>query len=122
VLFDSGDFAKLFSNIVSNAVNHGFKGRTDSNMIRSKVYFDNDSNMCVLEISNNGSPFAEDFDFNRLVIWGEKTSDSPGNGIGGADIFKVMKNHKGRFEVISNPADLFPVTYKLSFQIYIDEI
>jgi type I restriction enzyme M protein len=122
VLFDWGDFIKLFSNVVSNAVDHGFKGRMENNMIRSKVYFDIESNMCVLEISNNGNPLAEDFDFKRLVTWGEKTSDSSGKGIGGSDILKVMENHEGKFEVVSNQTDEFPVTYKLSFKIYIDEI
>ena len=84
------------------------------------IYFDDDENKCVLEISNNGFPLAEDFDFVRLVTWGEKTSDSAGKGIGGADILKIMENHNGSFELVNNPMEEFPVTYKLSFNIYAD--
>ena len=120
ILFDGNSFLKLFSNIVSNAIGHGFKGRGDGNVVRTLIYFDDDENKCVLEISNNGLPLAEDFDFKRLVTWGEKTSDSEGKGIGGADIWKIMENHNGSFEVINSPMDEFPVTYKLGFKIYAD--
>lgn len=120
ILFDGNSFLKLFSNIVSNAIVHGFKDRMEENIIRTLVYFDNEKNKCVLEISNNGFPLAEDFDFVRLVTWGEKTSDSAGKGIGGADILKIMENHNGSFELVNNPMEEFPVTYKLSFNIYAD--
>lgn len=120
VLFDVDSFLKLFSNVISNAISHGFKNRLGQNIIRTSIYFDNDENKCVLEISNNGLPLAEDFDFTRLVTWGEKTSDSEGKGIGGADILKIMENHNGRFELFNSPMEEFPVTYKLSFNIYAD--
>jgi light-regulated signal transduction histidine kinase (bacteriophytochrome) len=122
VLVDGDSFLNLFSNVISNAISHGFKNRIGQNIIRTSIYFDNDENKCVLEISNNGLPLAEDFDFMRLATWGEKTSDSEGKGIGGADILKLMENHGGKFELLSNPSDVFPVTYKLNFKIYIDVI
>ena len=110
------DFVNLFSNIVSNAINHGFKDE-NGNIIRSIIYYDHDAELCVLEVSNNGSPMAEKFTFKHLVTRGEKTTDSKGTGVGGADIRDIIAKYKGAFELIKDADSPFPVTYKISFPL-----
>lgn len=110
------DFVNLFSNIVSNAINHGFKDE-NGNIIRSIIYYDHDAELCVLEVSNNGSPMAEKFTFKHLVTRGEKTTDSKGTGVGGADIRDIIAKYKGTFELIKDADSPFPVTYKISFPL-----
>ena len=59
----------------------------------------------------------ENFTFQRLITRGEKTTDSKGTGIGGADIKRIVTAYKGEFELINNSKSLFPVVYKISLPI-----
>ena len=113
---DEEDFLSLFSNIVSNAIDHGFKG-IKGNIIRTELSYNSINKSCVLEISNNGIPMPENFTFQRLITRGEKTTDSKGTGIGGADIKRIVTAYKGEFELINNSKSLFPVVYKISLPI-----
>jgi type I restriction enzyme M protein len=110
------DFSKLFSNIVSNAINHGFKN-TKGNIIRSLISYDTAKESCLLEVSNNGIPIPEKFSFQHLTTRGEKTTDSKGTGIGGADIKDIVAKYNGEFGLIKDVDSPFPVTYKISFPI-----
>lgn len=110
------DFFKLFSNIVSNAINHGFKTE-HGNIIRSKISYESQFESCVLEVSNNGVPMPEKFTFTHLTTRGEKTTDSKGTGIGGADIKDIVTIYKGTFELFNEINSPFPVTYKINFPI-----
>lgn len=110
------DFLMLFSNIVSNAISHGFKTK-HGNIICSIIKYDISNEYCVLEVSNNGVHIPEKFTLKHLTTRGEKTTDSKGTGIGGADIKDIVSTYKGQFELINDVNSLFPVTYKISFPI-----
>lgn len=110
------DFFKIFSNIVSNAIDHGFK-EAKGNIIRIELRFNPEKNYWVLEVSNNGKPIPSDFTFKKLTTRGEKTTDSRGTGLGGADIKKIVSRYSGQFELITDSNSLFPVTYKISLPI-----
>jgi len=113
---DKEDFFMLFSNIVSNAINHGFKDK-NGNRILSKIRYDSNTENCVLEVSNNGIPMPEKFTFKHLTTRGEKTTDSKGTGIGGADIKNIVNTYNGSFDLINDIESPFPVTYRISFPI-----
>lgn len=114
-------FLSLFSNIVSNAIDHGFKG-TKGNIIRTELSYNSINKSCVIELSNNGIPIPENFTLQRLIIRGEKTTDSKGTGIGGADIKKIVSLYKGTFELVNDNKSPFPVIYKISLPISIKNI
>ena len=114
-------FLSLFSNIVSNAIDHGFK-ETKGNIIRTELSYNSINKSCVIELSNNGIPMPENFTLQRLIIRGEKTTDSKGTGIGGADIKKIVSLYKGTFELVNDNKSLFPVIYKISLPISIKNI
>lgn len=117
-LVDEDNFNILFSNIISNAIDHGFKDLNKTYKIRTALSFDADSNLIILEISNNGVPAPSNFSQKDLTTRGEKTSDSKGAGIGGADIKDIVNDFNGEFEWINNPSDDFPITYIVRFPLF----
>ncbi|MBK9300615.1 MAG: GHKL domain-containing protein [Bacteroidetes bacterium] len=110
------DFLRMFSNIVSNAITHGFKN-SDGNIIRSSISYDDINEKCVLEVSNNGMPMPEKFTFQHLTTRGEKTTDSKGTGIGGADIKDIVIKNKGSFEIIKDATSIFQLLIKSVSQL-----
>lgn len=113
------DFYKLFSNIVSNAINHGFKNSTKRNIMRISLSYNPSLRSCELEISNNGRPIPKQFTLKHLTTRGEKTTDSSGSGIGGADIKAIVEKHNGYFDLATDEENDFPVTYILGFPLLI---
>ena len=109
------DFYKLFSNIISNAINHGFKNSTKHNLIRVCVSYNASANSCEIEVSNNGKPIPKQFTLQHLTTRGEKTTDSNGSGIGGADIKAIVEKYNGYFDLVTDEDSNFPVTYIIGF-------
>ncbi len=108
------DFYRIFSNIISNAVDHGFKNSNKPNKIRTEISAS--QNNLLIEISNNGYPIPESLNFEKIITRGEKTSDSLGSGIGGADIYQILKAWDAELEIINIQTEEFPVKYILKFQ------
>lgn len=115
-------FNHIFSNIVSNAVKHGFIIEEQKKFyIRCEIGFEqSDKDLVVLSISNNGLPPAPKFTLERLTTKGEKTSDSNGMGIGGADIKKFVELYDGELDWEIKPEEEFAVTYILKFPLIKD--
>lgn len=109
------DFYTLFSNIISNAINHGFKNSTKHNLVRVCLSYNASTNSCEIEISNNGKPIPEQFTLQHLTTRGEKTTDSNGRGIGGADIKVIVEKYNGYFDLVTDEDSDFPVTYIIGF-------
>ena len=112
---------RIFNNIVSNAMAHGFnKDITHENEIR----FDWESNEgnIVITIANNGSPLKDGVTGEDVLMSGfstalnENASDGTlHSGQGGFEIKSLMEG-LGSVEVISQPDSEFPVIYKLTFE------
>ncbi|MEJ4088316.1 N-6 DNA methylase [Galbibacter orientalis] len=117
VEIDKEDFLILFSNVVFNAVDHGFV-EPKKYIIRAELSYNSEREQCVLEISNNGRPFPDKFSQKHLITRGEKTSNSKGTGVGGADINDVIKKYDWEFELIGNDKGEFPVKYIFKFPLF----
>lgn len=109
------DFFKVFSNIVYNAINHGFTSKKKNYIIRTAIFNGKKNNEFILEISNNGEALPENFTYNDLITRGEKSTTSKGSGTGGSDIKNILSKYKAHFELISNEKEEFPVKYILHF-------
>lgn len=112
--FNKQQLDKLFSNVVINAVNHGFKDKKD--------YFIDfiikaNEQLIILEIRNNGRPMPSGFGFKDLITRGEKSVDSVGMGLGGFEIKSMVELYDCVFELDNNPEDNFPVTYRFKFPL-----
>ena len=115
------DFYRIFSNIVSNAVEHGFLDEKKGYLMRTSLSYEPETRLCILTVSNNGKAISSSFTQRHLTIRGEKTTDSKGTGSGGADIKSIIEKYDGVFELIKDDDQEFPVTYviKLPFGFFI---
>jgi type I restriction enzyme M protein len=114
------DFYVVFSNIISNAMDHGFKDDTKKYIIKTAITFNSKEKLCVLEISNNGVPMAKGFTLTHLTTRGEKTTDSFGSGMGGSDIKNILTKYGGTLDIINLEEELFPVTYIINLPYSFD--
>lgn len=115
------DFFQVFSNIVSNAVTHGFKDPEKKYTIRTELSFDLRKHQMMIEISNNGEAVDSGFKFENLITRGEKTIDSNGSGTGGADIYEITKKYSGELKWFIEPEKEFSVTYLIILPIILDQ-
>lgn len=122
IQIDPEDFYRIFSNIISNAVDHGFKNKVGNNLIRTSLSFDAENLYCILEVSNNGKKMAPSFTVKHLTTRGEKTTDSTGAGIGGADIKSILDKYQGTVTLKNENESTFPVTYEIGLPIVVFEI
>jgi type I restriction enzyme M protein len=117
ILISEEDFYILFSNIINNAVVHGFKTSDKNNIIKVLLCYDKTTEMCKLEISNNGKPMPEKFTVKQLITKGEKTTDSTGTGSGGSDIKNILDRNNGTIDVINLIEEDFAVTYLIELPL-----
>ncbi|GAA4281950.1 N-6 DNA methylase [Gaetbulibacter aestuarii] len=111
------DFFKVFSNIICNAVDHGFTDKDKKYSIRSSIFNNKEKNEFILEISNNGQPMPKEFTYMDLITRGEKSTTSRGTGTGGSDIKDILSNYDVYFELITDDEDEYPVKYVLHFPV-----
>ncbi len=91
-------FIEAINNLLRNAETHGFLEPAAANEVcftlrqsRKKV---------VIDYTNNGRPFPANLSTDDFLSFGRKGADSPGEGLGGAWIGKVIEAHSGNFEII----------------------
>jgi type I restriction enzyme M protein len=118
ITIDEDDFYRIFSNIISNAIDHGFKELSKEYSIRTAITFDEKERMCILEVSNNGKAIPKDFTLKDLTTSGEKTTDSKGSGMGGADIKNILKKYDGKLDISNTETEEFKVTYSISLPLF----
>jgi type I restriction enzyme M protein len=118
ISIDEDDFYRIFSNIVANAIDHGFKNADSKYSIRTSISYDSIHDMCVLEISNNGKAMPNKFTLKELTTRGEKTTDSSGSGTGGADIKDILKKYNGLLELVNDESLEYPVTYIIKLPLF----
>ena len=112
---------QVFDNIVSNAVSHGFTQQGKEYCIGFEYHYEFDD--IVLDIFNNGEPMLEGVDTDYVKTYGGSTklnqqSESDGkvhSGIGGYDIFNILKKYNAEYEVFSTPEKTYTVYYTITF-------
>lgn len=99
------DLLRLFNNIVSNAVQHGF---TDPERRKKKEYciktylsVDAERDMFQIDIVNNGNPLPKGLDKYRYGLKGEKAGITGGTGEGGYIVKSIVEHYNGDYEVFS---------------------
>lgn len=116
IVFPPKALLRVFENIVSNAVVHGFTDpdRKDYKILISQQLVD--VNCWIITVSNNGESISDGFDVQKTFEYGYTTKSSEGHsGIGAYQIDELMKKFGGSVEIISTPEDLYTVTYVLKF-------
>jgi hypothetical protein len=113
-------FAEMIDNFVRNAEIHGFVSgakRTESKIVIVVTKQKNDPNL-IVEIKNNGKPLPVELTVGKFICFGSRGKNSPGDGLGGALINKVIRAHRGRLEIVRNDKE-FPVNFKITLPMSI---
>ena len=116
IVFPYKALVRVFENIISNAVAHGFTDpyRKDYKILISQQIVD--INCWIITISNNGESISDEFDVKKTFEYGYTTKSSEGHsGIGAYQIDDLMKKFGGSVKIISTPEELYTVTYVLKF-------
>jgi hypothetical protein len=105
----------IFDNIVSNATSHGFD-ESDNRKHYIKIELSTEGTDYVLTISNNGNPLDAKLSDEDVFVYNKSSKNGKSHfGIGGYEIYKLMREFGGDATFVSNPASDFPVAYKLIF-------
>jgi two-component sensor histidine kinase len=91
-------FVEAINNLLRNAEVHGFTVPNAANEVRFALR--QTRKMVVIDYVNNGRPFPANLSTDDFLSFGKKGADSPGEGLGGAWIGKVIEAHGGDFEII----------------------
>ena len=102
-------FVEAVNNVLRNAEVHGFPVPNADNEVRFNIR--QTRKRVVIDYTNNGRPFPANLDTRDFLSFGRKGADSPGEGLGGAWIGKVIEAHGGNFEVVR---DDHPVHFRIT--------
>lgn len=102
-------FIEAINNLIRNAETHGFQGNCSGGLLTFRIIERRKS--VVIDYTNNGRPFPENLTERDFVAFGKKSGDSPGEGLGGAWIGKVIAAHNGSFEIIR---DAHPLHFRIT--------
>ena len=113
--FPKDALEKVFDNIVSNAMSHGFDKSRNDYQIKFSWYTEDKAVKILIE--NNGSPIPDDRDPASLLEYGVSTvlHCDGHNGIGCNEIDDIMHRYDGKVDIISSPKEEFTVKYLLTF-------
>jgi len=89
------NFDYIFGNLLSNANRHAFKERSEKNIVEfsSSIVSLNNRNYLNISISNNGVPM--DVSLKDYISYGIKGKTSGNSGIGGSNIYDIVKSYQG---------------------------
>jgi hypothetical protein len=99
---------EAFNNLLRNAEVHGFPEYAADSEVR--FHLRQTRKWIVIDYTNNGRPFPPNLTAGDFLTFGRRSADSPGEGLGGAWIGKVIEAHGGTFEIIR---DSHPVHFRI---------
>jgi signal transduction histidine kinase len=91
-------FIEAILNLIRNAEVHGYQGDCSNASLLFRIT--DRRKRIVIDYINNGRPFPANLNAKDFLAFGRKSGDSPGEGLGGAWIGKVLAAHNGSFEII----------------------
>lgn len=102
-------FIEAMNNLIRNAETHGFQGDCSTAELMFRIAEKRKS--VIIDYTNNGRRFPENLTEKDFLAFGHKSGDSPGEGLGGAWIGKVIAAHNGSFEIIR---DEHPLHFRIT--------
>jgi two-component sensor histidine kinase len=103
-------FVEAINNLVRNALTHAFPGGHPAPELRFALR--ETRNRVSIDYTNNGARFPANLCAKDFLSCGRKSHDSPGEGLGGAWIGKVVEAHRGSFEIIRDDS---PLHFRITF-------
>lgn len=100
---------EAFNNLIRNARMHGFPEPSANAELR--FVLSQTRKRVNIDYTNNGRPFPDNLSAVDFLSFGKKSNDSPGEGLGGAWVGKVIEAHGGSFSIIR---DGNPVHFRIT--------
>jgi len=94
-------FIESMNNLIRNALVHGFTNQSFLHTI--KFVIRKRKGGLIVDYLNNGAPLPKEMNQNNLLSYGVKSVESPGGGLGMAYVGKMIKAHRGTFEILDDP-------------------
>ena len=98
VVLHKESFIEAINNLIRNAEVHAFPESLQSAELNFVIR--ENRKKIIIDYTNNGRPFPANLDAEGFLSFGRKSDESPGEGLGGAWIGKVIEAHHGIFEII----------------------
>jgi len=111
---------RLFDNIVSNAMKHGFTSQTKLHRIVfyiGSVARDQTRHIEIV-IENNGNPFPLNYDKEKFIQKHLKAGPTGNKGRGGYEINKIVQHFDGDFDLELDPNSTYPVSFSLYLPVF----
>ncbi|WP_145024605.1 sensor histidine kinase [Geobacter argillaceus] len=102
-------FIEAVNNLLRNADVHGFPAYCPNAEVRFLLRQTRKN--VVIDYVNNGRPFPANLSTEEFLSFGRKSVESPGEGLGGAWVGKVIEAHGGKFEIVR---DGEPVHFRIT--------
>jgi hypothetical protein len=103
-------FRIALRNLIRNSLIHGFADKPIENgAMQFTIENDADGNI-VIQFTNTGEQFPDNFDFKNYISLGKAGKNSKGTGLGGYITQQVISMHDGAFELV----DKKPVHFKIT--------
>lgn len=103
-------FAEMIDNFIRNAEIHGFNQQSEPQLI--EIACQVEDNRLNIDFKNNGLPLPAELTADKFISFGGKRTNSPGEGLGGAYIDKVIRAHEGELQIITSDK-IFPVCFRI---------
>ncbi|OGU02264.1 MAG: hypothetical protein A2X82_02360 [Geobacteraceae bacterium GWC2_55_20] len=97
-------FVEAMLNLIRNAEVHGFSGDCSKAVLSFRIT--ERRSRILIDYTNNGRTFPGNLSEKDFLSFGRKSGDSPGEGLGGAWIGKMIAAHNGSFEIIRDEQPL----------------
>lgn len=91
-------FTEMIDNFIRNAETHGFNDQNHPHQMRISAY--PEQNNLIIDFMNNGLPLPAELTVEKFKSFGGRRNNSPGEGLGGAYIDKVIRQHSGSLQII----------------------
>ena len=91
-------FTEMIDNFIRNAEIHGFNDQNHPHQIHISAYLE--KNNLIIDFMNNGLPLPAELTVEKFKSFGGRRKNSPGEGLGGAYIDKVIRQHGGNLQII----------------------
>ena len=99
----------MLDELLRNADKHGFRRKySDENYVDISVELidaDSDEPKILLDVTNNGKPFPEDFTIDDYITSGKFNKETGTTGLGGRQVYNICKSFGGDMDLLTDASD-----------------
>lgn len=116
---DRTQITTAISNLIENAIRHGFVDSTKTYTILFQVGIAPSQQELILVYKNDGKPFPRHFSFDDFISYGNYAGSTGHSGIGGFLVNQIIQNHNGQlnYRTNVNPHNPFKVQFEITLPI-----